>query len=925
MRSFIDAIIESIPAHTLPQLHQQCYIFPSKRASIIFAQLLKEKYSTENFIFPEIITIQDFIYSNTTFIVSDDWTLLLELHQLHNALTNSNQAFEKFLPWGNLILKDFDECDKYLVDAVQLFSLLKAQKDIDETFSISEEVKKYIEEFILTKSAQQKESIYREKFIKTWSLLGDLYPKFQAQLKQNNLAYEGMAYREVLENIQQQKIKLPYTEVHFCGFNALSFCEETLFKTIEQQYKTNFWWDADETILNNKFHEAGNFLRRYQTIFNKENSHWIFDKTNTNKQEIQVIGISSDIGQTEYVANQLPNFLEGKTAIVLCNEHLLSPLLYKVDTNDVNITMGYSLSQSELYLLLQQLLSFYANARISEKNCAYFYKDIEALVEHFYFSTSLHNKEKLKEIVPFFVPYMSREILREFFPVALFSDDFSTQGILKNVLAFIQQIKIKDDYFLPIKSIITEQLQALISTLQERQLEIDRKALPYIVKHFLSSAKIPFETNKQSSLQIMGFLETRILDFDNLFILSLNDDYLPGTNKTNSFIPYNLRKYYGLPTFDQFDGINAYHFYRLLKRAKNIQLIYNNQLGDNAGEMSRFIRQIQYEQSETQKVEEFIATYQPTSIDVKIPLLEIPKTATMLDKLRQREFSPSALKLYIRCPLQFYLRYVAKIDEPETLEEDIDAAVFGNILHKTLELIYQPYIGKRIKKETILTFTADDFIRQKIADACVELALPKEITQGSNQLQLKIIERLIQKTLTNDAKESTLLIEQTENKFIWKELELSDNTMVSLQGTFDRIDRIDKNSIRIVDYKTGKIKLPDFPEIDEEAAVQELLDKLFQFKKDDYSAAFQGLLYALIYHKLYHCPNIYVAFHHAKQMKSGLKYLNNEQPISIKLLELFEERLIKLFDEMLDIEMPFIQSDNENAYQYSAYADLLGL
>ena len=954
MEPFLKQIAYTVTKENLPYLYSSCYIFPSKRAAKYFTDFLKEKFSTENFILPETLTIQEFITQYSSLIIKDDWHLLLDIYAVQNELTNMQQPLEKFIPWGNLILKDFDECDKYLIDATQLFSVLKAHKQIDETFSISEETRKYIEQFILTTSTHKKESIYKDAFVKTWSLLGEMYIAFKQKLQQHNFAYEGMAYREVYENLKSEQLKLPYSKISFCGFNALSVCEEAIFKTIEQQYETEFWWDADAHFLNNKLHEAGNFLRNYQRKFYGKNHHWIIDDELIKNKNIEIIGVSSSVGQTQFVAqyfnkSESENESESvashsmrhvenvdemrpqkneKTAIILCDEKLLNPLLYNIDASAMNITMGFSIAESELFLFANSLLSFYANARIGKTATDYYHKDITALSNHLYLKKNVQQEEKLDSIIPYFVPYMPAEILAEFFPSKLLTDSTTSVDILKTVLQIIESTHHDDPYFYPIKEKITEQLNALLQSFQERNIFLDKSALPYIVKQFLASIKVPFETDTKSNIQIMGFLETRILDFDNLFILSLNDDNLPGTNKTNSFIPYNLRKGFGLPTFEQFDGINAYHFYRLLKRAKNIQLIYNNQIGDNSSEKSRFIRQIQHDlNTDKNTITEFIAVIEEknNSINQNVEILQIKKTPEIIEALRERKFSPSSLKIYNQCPLQFYLKYVANISEPEELAEELDAAVFGQILHKIVELIYKPHLNIILNAEKINSFAKTDFIKAVTKQAIIDLELPKEITQAGNKLQLTIIERIAQKIIENDALVGKLCILKTEEKLIWNQLKLEDGTFATIQGTIDRVDKINEKAIRIIDYKTGQIELPKFPEMDNEESIQKFLDTLFIYKNKDYSATFQGILYALMYYKIFECTEIYVGYHHAKKMKDGISYLNNQEPIPIELLLSFEQRLSQLVSEIVYKETYFTQTQNEKAYEYSPYADLLGM
>lgn len=298
MIPFLAQIAAAVTKENLPYLYKHCYIFPTKRAALHFTNFLKNRFPDEDFVYPETITIQEFITSYSSYVIKEDWFLLLEIYRIQQALTHTLQPLDKFIPWGKLILKDFDECDKYLVDAQLLFSVLKAQREIDTTIQISEELKTQIERFILT-SESTKDNTYKMEFIKTWSLLGDIYTVLQERLQQHHFAYEGMAYREVLAKLKDKSLQLPYDVISFCGFNALSVCEEEILKTIEQQYTTFFWWDVDTLFMKNKLHEAGNFLRSYQQKFSGSNNFWIDENLLAQNKNIQLIGVSSEIGQAQ--------------------------------------------------------------------------------------------------------------------------------------------------------------------------------------------------------------------------------------------------------------------------------------------------------------------------------------------------------------------------------------------------------------------------------------------------------------------------------------------------------------------------------------------------------------------------------------------------------------------------------------------------
>jgi hypothetical protein len=365
MEAFLERIANGVRKENLPYLYKCCYIFPTKRAALYFTSFLIKRFPEENYILPETITIQEFISKHSSCLIKDNWWLMLELYQLQCELTGISQPLDKFLPWGKLILKDFDECDKYLVNTAELFSVLRAQKNIDESFSISEETRKYIEQFILTTATKEKESIYKTAFVKTWNLLGELNTLLKSRLQQHNFAYEGMAYREVYERLAAEQLQLPYDKIAICGFNALSVCEEEIFRLIEKQYDSEFWWDADEHFMNNPLHEAGNFMRHYQKLFSGKQHHWIIDDALKSNKNIVIAGISSDTGQSQYVAQCLREQNNSRSAVVLCDESLLTPFLHTNDTAHLNITMGYPVAQSELFVYLNALLGFFCNTRIS--------------------------------------------------------------------------------------------------------------------------------------------------------------------------------------------------------------------------------------------------------------------------------------------------------------------------------------------------------------------------------------------------------------------------------------------------------------------------------------------------------------------------------------------------------------------------------
>ena len=926
---FLEHIAGSVSKESLPYLYKRCFIFPTQRSCYQFHQLLRKRFSDESFIYPEIITIQNFIRRFADDAVSDEFTLLSVLYPLHETLTNTQQSFDKFIPWGQQILKDFDEIDKYLVKAAQLFSAVTAQKQLEEDFDLSEETKQYLDDFLNTID-EKKAGLYQQEFLKTWKVLGDLYPQFQKALREKRISYEGMAYREIIEKLQSQQLQFPYEQIHFCGFNAFSNSEEKLVQILSEQYHLETWWDAEDSFMQNTYHEAGNFLRRYKILFTGEKHHWISEGSSPEEKMITITGIASDIGQAVYAAHKTAGSSQENSCIVLCDEHLLIPLLGYLPSNDINITMGFPVIHSAAFMAVSHLLNLLRNAKTSENSRVFYYKDIMTLADDPYLSALFTDIRSLKEEVAYSVPYISLTTLLKFGKetelINILKCDTQSVVLLDHIIRVLQTLSSPDNYFTLPKEYILKELYSIRQQIEESSMEISVSGLCRIIPLYFSSARIPFDSNRESPIQIMGFLETRLQDFETVTILSLNDDILPGTNRTNTFIPYNIRRSFGLPTFEQFDGINSYHFYRLLKRAKNIELIYNNALSDNASERSRFIRQIEYEwNGETHPIVVQQLNAETQLVHTIPNHLSIPKTERIKTALRSMEFSPSSLKLYLNCPVQFYLKYIAGIREPDELQADPDAAQFGNVLHHAMELLYQPLIGKKITSELIGKMLKEKTFSAFLDEGAEKAGIPKSLFHGKNKLQWRILERIGTKILESDASETDFELQGTETELLFDKIKLNDGSWATLKGKIDRIDKLHNGSIRIIDYKTGKVELAKFPKDNSEKEMNNFFSKIFHETATDHSITLQGLIYALLYNKTNPGNDVIIGFYKATDLSSGIHYLNEGISIPEWLLEEFEKRLGLLLSEIIYEKDSFEMSEDKNAYAYSPYGDLLGL
>lgn len=915
---FIEQIVEHIKhTESCENLQNQLFLFPSKRAVALFNDLLQNYFENEIFVFPKVQTIQSFFIENSNYNVVDEYTLLQELYFVNEAVTQTPQPFHQFLGWGKLVLKDFDEIDKYLVDTKYFFDVLLAHKEVEAHFNVDEIVKEYLESFF-TNIHNEKQGAFFEDFIQTWKYLGEIYNHFGQRLLDKNIIYEGKAFRLLLKEIESNQKQLPYLKIHFCGFNAFTTCEKKLLDTLISQYSVNTWWDIDEAFVKNEYHEAGNFLRKYYQEYNGEQHHWISDKT-LNKS-IEVVAMPTNVGQVHYVRSNMN--IDENNCIVLCDENLMDYCLPIFNAEDTNITMGLSINKMSVFELLSTYISLLNSMVLSDENT--YIKGETALP---FFISGLLEKQIPKRGELFKHLYNS-QIISLSLVQTLISDDlyqliakpFNVSTIFQNLLNLIQ-LSNAEQY---LKQTLMEHVSTIQFTTQQHIIQ-SAEDLLVILNMYVGNQSIAYETKLDSKIQIMGFLETRLQDFDNIYILSLNDSIMPGTNRTNSFIPYNLRKSFHLPTFDQFDGINAYHFYRLLKRGKNITLIYNNSSIDNEEEKSRFIRQIESEFETETIIQQSVLM--KNNDDKKInKAIEFNKTKAIIDKLKERIYSPSSLKLYLSCPVQFYLKYVVGISEPKELYANFDSAYFGTILHKILELYYSDFQNSVELKDI------DTYFNQAISDPKI---VPLNYLTGKRVLDKKVIKKLVLDILKNDSEEDFKIVGLEQNYST--EVSLHD-FKIKINGNLDRVDRID-NSIRILDYKTGEVKLLAFPDENkksktknnkpEESETDKFFNKLFGLDNGGFPETFQGLMYAWLYSKSIdvHAKDlsISVGFYLAKKLQGGIQYLNDGNPIPKAILDEFEQRLFALLQEILDIKTPFVINAESKSYTYSAYADLLSL
>jgi len=740
------------------QISDLCIVFPNRRAGLYFKKYLSEIVNKPLWS-PNTATINNLMQDISGLQIADNIKLLFDLYKVYTSIKKTNESFDDFYYWGEMLLNDFDDLDKYLVNPEDLFKNLKNLKSIQDQFAyLSENQIKAIQDFWKSFDPE-KYSVHQEDFISIWTVLFEIYTEFYQNLKTKQIAYEGMVYRTVAEKIKDNSlIDLKYNKIVFVGFNALNNCEKTLFNYLNNNKKAEFYWDYDNLYIRNESFEAGLFLR--ENIRNYKSPESFSSKDIFNKlsepKNIEIISVPSDVGQAKYIQaflSENKNALTddpNKTAIVLSDEHLLIPVIHSIpDTIEkVNITMGYPVINTPIYSLLEHIIELQKNCKESQSGETLFYhKNVVAILNHQYIkSCYFENSIELLNYIQTHnrITLTANELSKNDFFGKIFhkTDNYTVlseyllsilHAIYNTIYSSVPEenkhtVSIEKEYIYHIYLSINR----INDVLTEQKVDIKTDTYIRLLRKIIRNLRIPFTGEPLNGLQIMGILETRLLDFENIYILSMNEGVFPKSESSMSFIPYNLRKGFGLPTIEHQDAIYGYYFYRLIQRAKNVTLIYNsNSDGLQSGEMSRFIYQLKYESNF--KIKEKSLRYDISSLIPKP--ITIVKSESILEKLNKYHstelekmdyLSPSALSSYLKCKLRFYYRYIAGLEEKEVISEQIDAPMFGNILHQTMYALYKPYTEQLINLNTIQSILKSESL---ISNA-IDLAFSDEYFKG---------------------------------------------------------------------------------------------------------------------------------------------------------------------------------------------------
>lgn len=870
MESFLKLVAADLYKHTKGNLAHTAVVFPNKRAGLFFNEYLAQE-SDSPIWSPAYVSISELFRSLSPWEVGDPVKLVCELYKIFRRETQSTETLDDFYFWGEMLISDFDDADKNRVDTDKLFSNLQDLRNImdDYTF-IDDEQEEAIRQFFQNFSIERRTAL-KERFISLWNVLGNIYKGFRESLASQNIAYEGMMYRHVIEHLDVDK--LPYEKYIFVGFNVLNKVEHTLFTQLKDAGKAVFYWDYDEFYMKENrqavTHEAGEFIRRNLRDFPSPLSGELF-KNLSKPKEVHYIASSTENAQARYLPQWIRNNLttpEKETAVVLCNEALLQPVLHSLpaEVKHVNITMGFPLSQTPVYSFLITLLELHTHG-FNFKSGRYTFQSVVTLLKHPYTRQLTGQAELLeKELTRNnrFYP-LPGELGKDEFLTRLFTPLSGNLNLCIRLSETLQQVASiyqantsgteDTDAF---NQLYRESLFKAYTTInrfrtliEEDELTVQSETFRRLLVKVLSATNIPFHGEPAIGMQVMGVLETRNLDFRHLVLLSVNEGQLPKSGGDSSFIPYNLRKAFGMTTIEHKIAVYAYYFYRLLQRAERITLMYNTSSdGLNRGEWSRFMLQflIEWPHPITRQFLEAGQSPQGTSPITVEKTPDVMRRMQSLFDVRanpKAKFSPSALNYYLDCPLKFYYRYVAGLSAPDEVSAEIDSATFGSIFHYAAEHIYKDLTthGKVINKEALETLLRNEVKLQDYVDTAFKklfFNVPQNEKPEYNGVQLinsAVIARYLKQLLQNDLRYAPFT-------FIASEMEVDEPIDIQtpkgviksrIGGIIDRMDSKD-GTLRIVDYKTGG-----------DADTPPHVESLFIPDKKRSNYVFQTFLYAAI-------------------------------------------------------------------------------
>lgn len=999
MPQFLKQIAEHY--YNTQNISNLCFVFPNRRSMVFFRKWLSETAKNDPqskvFTMPELLTMNDFFYKVSGSAVTDRVSLLLELYYCYKALNPKAESLDDFIFWGDVILGDFDDTDKYLASPKQLFTNVADFKEIQDDYAyLSETQEEAIRNFIshfrkggkLTVNIGSESPDVKERFLMIWNLLYPLYTSFNSALTEKGKAYEGMVYRSFVERLKTEsardilKAAFPRSDKFvFVGLNALNECEKAVMRKMRDASLAEFCWDYSSEMIQDPMNRASMFMSSNVVEFPQafsidpgKASGGSFVNAGVTEPEngpkIHVMSVPSSVGQTKQIPSLLAPVAERKksgladwsdTAIVLPDESLLIPVLntLPLEIGTVNVTMGYPMSGSDIYSLMNNISALQLHVRKQKDGWAFYHKQVWSIFSSGIIASMMDGqaRQRVKEIKTAAKYYIPQS---DFAGIELFELIF--RPVVTDAKATsAEQIKAFAQYQLDVLSALgakmtrmngmelevhfAKQYYLSVNRLKSQVLSILPMTYTRLLQSLIGGISVPFNGEPLKGLQIMGPLETRALDFKNLIVLSCNEGTFPHRSVSSSFIPPELRKGFGLPTYENQDAVWAYYFFRMIQRAENVWLLYDSRTeGLKSGEESRYIKQLEY-QYKYPLMDRSVVGY-----DLKIPEGEdvIAKTDEDVEIMNKMTFSASSIEKYLSCPAKFYYTYVKRLKVETEVSESLDNSMLGTVFHDTMLALYkggealQPdfdmsreNVLANVKKplEVItkqyiewLLSRKKEIIGPKIR-TLIKRQLNADEIAGRNLVFAEILNKYVVKTLQTDL---ALMEEYNTDRFRVIGLELErfwDFNGHKFKGYIDRMDSFRDDEVRIVDYKTGKVDEKEVKINDENA--DDVVDALFSpdtKSKNRPEIAVQLFVYDRFVEKdvedksvlnvLYPIPRLFSSPELASNILSSRECPDFDDKVT--------EKLEGLFAEMMDTDTDFRRTKDNDTCKYCDFKKICG-
>ena len=925
------------------KLERTLFVFPNRRSIVFFRKYLAQKVKEQGIALevPPLYTISDFFCEVHGTQVTDRIRLLLTLYDCYKELYPKAEPLDEFIFWGDMILSDFSDIDKYLVDARSLFQNVSDLKAIQDSYAYLSETQRAAIDHFLSHFRERKSGVMKERFLGLWNILYPLYRNFNDALERDGMAYEGKVYRSLAERLKEGSARdilaplFPETEKFvFVGLNALNLCEKLLLKKMRDARIAGFVWDFSSEEIQDPENKSSLFLSDNIREFPPE---FVPDPEGLGKPEIRVISVPSSVGQVK-LAPQILSEIQGdpvETAFVLPDESLLLPLLSSIPEqyDSINVTMGFPMTSSAVYTLVSAVGSLQMQLRHRSDNSWYFYHRSVSEV----FSASLFREalspeetavvEKVKQQGKYYIPLEDVQggplLELVFRPIitrpkeASAAHNHEMEQYLQDILLYLgSRMGPEGETLLELD--FAKRCHTALNILREKDLPVLPATHLSILDSLLKGISVPFRGEPLQGLQIMGPLETRALDFRNLVIFSANENTFPRKSFNSSFIPPELRKGFGLPTHEYQDAVWAYYFYRMIQRAEKVWLVYDSRTeGVKSGEESRYIKQLEYHFG--MPLQKFTAAARMHPVPAAP---SIPKTPEHIARIREMELSATLMQDYLFCPAKFYYKAVEGLAADDEVAESLDAGMLGNVFHKVMQQLYTPFVGGMLRIADLDRLQKDrKLLRQLIRNKVMEEMKSVEVS-GRNLILERVLLDYVENTLAHDRK---LLADTGSEGFRILGLESRRKAVFHgfrFKGFVDRIDSYLSGQVRILDYKTGAVKNEETNITDENAAA--IAEKLFAPPGADRpKIALQLFLYDYYLHQDpdYEKANLVNAIYNTVQLYT--KALE-DHPESLEFSRIVKQKLEQTLDGLVNPDIPFLRTEKPQSCAFCDFKMICG-